>query len=469
MTADVTADVTAGEPTAEARGEPVDRHTGRRLLARVAQAQATGRLPSVVAGLVRDGRPVWFGCYGDPAVADHDPLDVQYRIGSITKTITAVLVLQDVRAGRVGLEDPAAAVLTELSGHPFGELSLRALLAHDSGMQSEPDGSWWERSAGVPFAELVRRHEDARAPFGRHERFHYSNLGFALLGGVAARLDGRSWWDAAHARVLAPLGMTRTSYLPEGAAAPGWSVHPYDGTLTPEPATDTRAMAPAGQLWATVRDLAGYAAFLGAGHPDVLPADDLRAAFGPRSGSTDDGLGYAHGLGFQLFPGGSGSLAGHSGSMPGFLAACLVDLPRRTGAVVLTNATTGASPVALAVDLLEELEDCEPTLPQPWRPAPPLPAALAGVPGVWHWGNTAFVLGVEGPDLVARRNGEEAYRFRVDTDGRVIGRSGYHAGEELRIVRGPDGTVRHLEVATFVYTRTPYDPDAPIPGGHPER
>ena len=70
----------------------------------------------------------------------------------------------------------------------------------------------------------------------------------------------------------------------------------------------------------------------------------------------------------------------------------------------------------------------------------------------------------EGTDLVARRNTVELYRFRVTDDGRVVGRSGYHAGEEMHVVRRPDGTVRHLDVATFIYTRTPYDPDAPIPG-----
>jgi D-alanyl-D-alanine carboxypeptidase len=441
--------------------------TGRRLLARVARAQADGRLPSVVAGVVRDGEPAWFGTYGGPAVDGHDPLDVQYRVGSITKTMTAVLVLQDVGDGRVALDDPVSAVLGDLGGHPFAGLTLRTLLAHDSGMQSEPTGSWWERSAGVSFDELLSRNGGGRPPFGAHERFHYSNLGFALLGEVAARLAGGSWWEAVEQRVLRPLGMSRTSYLPTGAAAQGWSVHPYDGTLVAEPATDTAAMAPAGQVWATIRDLATYAVFLGSGHPVVLSAEELRTAFAPQSGSADDGLGYAHGLGFQLFPGGSGTLAGHSGSMPGFLAACLVDVPRRTGAVVLTNATAGSSPVALAVGLLEELEHCEPTLPTPWRPSPPVPAELAGVPGVWHWGNTPFVFAMEGDELVARRNGEVTYRFAVTGDGRVVGRFGYHAGEELHAVRRPDGTVGHLEIATFVYTRTPYDPDAPIPGGHP--
>jgi D-alanyl-D-alanine carboxypeptidase len=88
---------------------------------------------------------------------------------------------------------------------------------------------------------------------------------------------------------------------------------------------------------------------------------------------------------------------------------------------------------------------------------------------VWHWGNTPFVFAMEGDELVARRNGVVTYRFGVTGDGRVVGRFGYHAGEELHAVRRPDGTVGHLEIATFVYTRTPYDPDAPVPGGHPGR
>jgi CubicO group peptidase (beta-lactamase class C family) len=439
--------------------------TARRLLGRLATAQATGRLPSVVAALVRDGESVWSGSYGAPAVPGHDPFDVQYRIGSITKTMTAVLVLQLVRDGRVDLDRPASVVLGDVG---YADRSVRTLLAHSAGLPSEPAGSWWERTPGGSFDELVAANDGAAAAFAPHERFHYSNLGYALLGELAARVLGTTWWEAVSARVLDPLGMTRTSYLPQGAAAQGHSVHPYDGTLVDEPATDTGAMAPAGQVWSTAADLASYAAFLLCGHADVLSAAELAAAFGPQSGSPEDGLRYGHGLGFQLLPGGSGTLAGHTGSMPGFLAACFVDPGRRTGGVVLTNATTGGSPAELVVGLLEELERCEPTLPEPWLPSAGVPPVLAGVPGVWHWGNTAFVFAMEGEELVARRNGAEAYRFRV-ADGRVRGWSGYHAGEELHVVRRPDGSVGHLEVATFVYTRTPYDPDAPVPGGHPGR
>ncbi|MFC6344969.1 serine hydrolase domain-containing protein, partial [Nocardioides hankookensis] len=305
--------------------------TARRLRARLAHAQSSGRLPSVVAGLVRDGEPVWFDSYGDPAVPGHDTSDVQYRIGSITKTMTAVLVLQLVRDGRIALDDPASVVLGDVG---YADRSVRTLLAHSSGMQSEPAGSWWERSEGVSWDELVAAHDGSGAVFPAHQEFHYSNLGYALLGELAARLLGTTWWEAVTTRVLTPLGMTRTSYLPEGAAAQGWSVHPYESTLVAEPATDTGALAPAGQVWATITDLARYATFLLDGHPDVLSAAELRQAFGPQSGNPKDGVRYAHGLGFQLFPGGSGTLAGHTGSMPGFLATCLVDRGRRVGGVV---------------------------------------------------------------------------------------------------------------------------------------
>ena len=444
---------------------PVADVTARRLLAHLATAQSRGRLPSVVAGLVRDGSLVWSGSYGAAGVPDHEPLDVQYRIGSITKTMTAVLVLQLVREGLIGLDDPASVVLGDVNhaGAP-----LRTLLAHSSGMPSEPSGSWWERSPGLAWEDLAAANADSAAPFPEHQQFHYSNLGYGLLGEVVARLRGRSWWECVDSLVLEPLGMRRTSYLPEAPAAQGQSVHPYESVLVAEPATDTGAMAPAGQVWATLSDLATYAGFLLDGHPDVLPVEALTEAFGPQSGSPGDGLGYAHGLGFQIFPGGSGTLAGHSGSMPGFLAACLVDPARRTAGVVLANATAGHSPVQLAVTLLEELERSEPTLPAPWVASEPAPAELVDASGVWHWGNTPFVFRMEGAELVARREGQEAYRFAV-VGGRVLGTAGYHAGEELLVVRRSDGSVSHLDIATFIYTRTPYDPDVPVPGGHPAR
>jgi len=152
--------------------------------------------------------------------------------------------------------------------------------------------------------------------------------------------------------------------------------------------------------------------------------------------------------------------------MPGFMAICAVDRARGTGCVGLTNATAGIATIDLARELLAELERNEPTVPAPWTPNTDVPDEIADLLGVWHWGNTAFVLTLESDEVVARRDGVVKWRFAVG-DGRVVGTGGYLAGEELHVVRRADGTVGHLEAATFILTRQPYDPEAPIPGGLP--
>jgi CubicO group peptidase (beta-lactamase class C family) len=437
----------------------------RRFDVLLASEQAAYRLPSVVGGVVRDGSLVWSGAVS--GLSDLDPdADTQYRIGSITKTLVAILVMQLRDEGSLDLNDRLDA---HLPGTPYADRTLRALLSHASGMHSEPSGSWWERSPGVRFDELVAGLSENDAPFAPGTTFHYTNVAYALLGETVARLRGKPWFDVVRERILDPLGMNRTSYLPEEPHATGWSVHHHAGTLTAEPAHDAGAMAPAGQVWSTVADLGRYAAFLGTGDDAVLPWSTLEEMCTPQSGSRAAGLTAAHGLGFQLVRGGSGVLHGHTGSMPGFLAGVFADPVRRTGAVVLANATAGLRCDGLPRDLLETLEDVEGTVPATWRPNVEVPASVHEVLGMWHWGNTAFSFSWDGREVVVTNpvRGAVAYRFRPLEDGSFVGTAGYHHGERLHVVRNQDGSVNHLVCETFVYTRVPYDPAVPIPGGHP--
>lgn len=442
--------------------------TARRLEAVLAAEQTRARVPSVVAGLVRDGALVWSGARGGHTGGSAPGVDLQYRIGSITKTMTAVLVMQLRDEGRLSLEDPLG---RHLPGVGYADRSLRSLLAHSSGMQSEPPGPWWERTPGVSFDELAGRVDPDAAVFEPGATFHYTNLAFGLLGEVVARLRGTSWWEQVEGRILRPLGMRRTTYLPQAPAATGYSVHHFAGTLTEEPAHDTGAMAPAGQAWSTVADLAAYAGFLTSGDDDVLPADTLLEMCTPQSGALGAGLSSGYGLGLRLVAGGSGTLHGHTGSMPGFLAGLLVDRVRGTAAVCLANGTSGLRCDGLPLDLLDALEHSEPTVVPTWTPVTAVPAAVAEVLGVWHWGNTALAFGYDGHEVgvTALGTGAETFRLTVQPDGTFRGTSGYHHGETLRAVRGADGRVEHLECATFVYTRRPYDPAAPIPGGVPQQ
>jgi CubicO group peptidase (beta-lactamase class C family) len=438
--------------------------TARRLRALLGRDQVAGRLPSLVGGVVRDGALVWQGAHGRHTGGPAPGADTQYRIGSITKTMTAVLVLQLRDEGRLDLNDP---VDRYLPGIGYGDRSIRSLLSHASGMQSEPAGSWWERSPGADFGTLAANIDETRAPFRPGQTYHYTNLACGLLGELVARLRGGTWWDQVQERILTPLAMSRTSYLPQAPAATGYSVHAFANTLTEEPAQDTGAMAPAGQVWSTLADLATYAGFLLDGHDEVLSLATLQEMTVPQSGTLAGGLSGGYGLGLRLVAGGSGTVLGHTGSMPGFLAGLFADRVRRTAAVCLANGTSGLRTEGLPMDMMDAVEELEPTVPPAWEPTALVPDPVAELLGLWHWGNTGYTFSYHDGEVQARMLGAAAvsHRFAPQADGTLVGLAGYHHGETLRVVRDPDGRVNHLVCATFVYTREPYDPRAPIPGG----
>lgn len=433
--------------------------TARRLEWLVRSEQATGRLPSLVAGVVLDDELVWTGTAGAVLERDSDNAPTprtQYRIGSITKTMTAVLVLQLRDAGRVALSDRLDA---HVPGAPYGERTLLQLLSHASGMPAEPPGDWWERAPGRPRDDLFAHLDPGRVAVRPDERFHYSNVGFALLGELVARLHGASWTEVLQTRLLEPLGMRRTTYLPEAPYARGFSVHAFAGTLTDEPTHDSGAMAPAGQIWSTVVDLATYASFLLHPEPAVLAPDTMREMTVVHTGSPDDATSNAYGLGLRVAVESGRTYVGHTGSMPGFLAGIFADRERKSAAVCLANGFTGLRAQGLPLDLLRTLDECEPAMPEPWMPSSPPPKAVADLLGLWHWGNVAFTLSYEGERLVSRMlDARETWcTYQPDGADRFVGTSGYHTGEILDVRRRGDGSIDHLECATFVFTRKPYD------------
>jgi CubicO group peptidase (beta-lactamase class C family) len=317
-------------------------------------------------------------------------------------------------------------------------------------MQAEPVGPWWERSPGVSARDLIAANDGSGQVLEPRTAFHYSNLGFALLGEVVARLRGEDWWSLVRRRLLEPLEMSRTTYHPQEPHAQGTSVDHFAGTLHDEPHADTGAMAPAGQLWSTVRDLGRWLDFLATGHPRVLGRDTLVEMARPAAPAVD------YGLGLRLLRDPAGRvLVGHTGSMPGFLATAFVDQDTRQGVVALTNATTGVSTDALALSLLAGVDPA--TAPEePWRPSDSVPDRVAELLGLWFWGNSALEIRWHNRLLEVRTLAppELSDRFAVTPD-RIVGVDGYHLGETLHVHRRADGTVSHLECTTFVYTRTP--------------
>ncbi|MFE0137492.1 serine hydrolase domain-containing protein [Streptomyces sp. NPDC059037] len=438
--------------------------TRRALLHRVATAQAEGRAPSLVASVLRDGELVW--TEGRSCVEGHAPDEnVQYRIGSITKTFTAVLVMRLRDEGALDLSDPLE---KHLPGTAAGDVTIAELLAHTSGLAAETPGEWWERTPGAQRPELedVLGEQPFKHPTGR--RFHYSNPGYTLLGSLIEALRGDSWEAVLRREILEPLGLDRTSAQPQAPHAGGWAVHPWADVMMPEPAEDLGLMAPAGQLWSTTADLARFGAFLLAGDDRVLSADSVREMRTPAAPTPPGDWNSTYGLGAQVLRVDGRTLVGHGGSLPGFMAGLWAIEEEGLVAVTLTNCTSGPAVTSLAAELLLIVAEAEPRIPDAWRPLPELDAALLELAGPWHWGTNTFVLRPAADGAVGLAplvGGGRGSRFRPNGDGTWTGLDGYFAGEILRAVRRPDGSVSHLDLGSFVFTREPYDTGAPVPGG----
>ncbi|WP_066944760.1 serine hydrolase domain-containing protein [Streptomyces lushanensis] len=438
--------------------------TRRALLHRIALAQTAGRAPSLVAAVAREGRMVWTD--SRTCVDGHAPdADTQYRVGSITKTFTAVLVLRLRDEGLLDLGDPLE---KHLPGTGVGEVTVAQLLDHTAGLAAESPAPWWERTPGSVRPELsdVLGERPVLHPAGR--RHHYSNPGYALLGSLIEAVRGASWEEVLRREILEPLGMSRTTTRPVVPHAGGWAVHPWADVMLPEPAMDLGLMAPAGQLWSTAADLCRFAGFLAEGDAKVLSPESVREmrapSAPPEAGQWDGG----YGLGVQLAHRGGRSLAGHTGSLPGFVASLWVGVEDGVAAVVLANATSGPVVGLVASDLIGIVVEAEPRIPEPWRPLPTVDQKLLELTGPWYWGTQPFGLKLtadRGVELRPLRGGGRGSLFGMQPDGTWTGRDGYYAGETLRVVRRADGSVDHLDLGSFVFTRQPYDAAADVPGG----
>lgn len=428
----------------------------RQLDVAVTQAQREWRSPGLSVGIVRDGHVVYTRHVGlaatDPRRAADD--DTEFMMGSITKTFTAVLVMQLRDEGRLDLHDPVGRHLPEIA---HGEVTIHQLLSHASGIQREPVGHIWETLRTPDAAEILAGVAEAERVLRPYEQFHYSNLAYAVLGAVVERLRGQSWESVVHERILAPLGMHRTGLRPSDEHAVGYLVHPYSGTAAPEPMFDLRGGAALGGLWTTVPDLCRYAAFVADPDPAVIAPATLTEMTRPVVIVDPEAWTLGYGLSWSMARRGERVYTGHGGAMPGFLAGLRVSRRDRLGAVVFANTTAGAQPIGLAADLLDLVLDVAPTVPTAWAPEAPH-HDLTPLLGTWWSEGTALEFSIRDGRLWASLPGEPA-RFgdtRFAPDGehfRAV--EGRERGERLEVVRDATGAVVKLYFATYAVTREP--------------
>jgi D-alanyl-D-alanine carboxypeptidase len=292
-------------------------------LDRVVEAGAPG-----VVGLVRIGERTWQGASGLGDLGAHRPARAgdRFRVGSVTKSFVATVVLQLVGEGRLGLDDTLERWLPGLV--PGGErITVRELLQHTSGLYNYTDDLPEPPRRFRP-RQLVAIAAGHKPLFPPGTQFSYSNTNYILAGLLVERATGQRLATQLQQRIFQPLGLDDTE-LPgtqrritgphlRGYAPPDkdWQVTDGPARLVDVTEMDTSWGWAAGAMVSTTIDLARfYQALLGG---QLLPPEQLK-----QMRTTVDasplGHGIRYGLGLEVLRLGCGvELWGHGGSLEGY-------------------------------------------------------------------------------------------------------------------------------------------------------
>jgi D-alanyl-D-alanine carboxypeptidase len=300
--------------------------------------------PGLLVGVWKQGEGKFIDTPGLADIAtgrEMEPTD-RARIGSVTKTFTATVILELVEEGRLGLDDP---VKRYISPFPRGsKVTIRMLLNHTSGIPTTPPG--------VAHSALFDPHRNWRlnqvnyrclrqkrlSPPGAS--WHYSDCNYTLLGAIAQQLTGESLRALYRTRIFAPLGLRRTSLrdgrsgLPAGAAHGYWLFDPSAG-FTDTFGWNLSWSSSAGGIVSTLGDLRRYAPALATGQGLLSKAMQRQ-----RLQFVDTGTGLEYGLGIFAVDLGTTSTApylGHDGIVPGFDSFVVYSPVTKTTIVLIGN------------------------------------------------------------------------------------------------------------------------------------
>lgn len=325
--------------------------------AELAHHVAEDGIGGIAVGVVVDGDLVWARGFGWSEREDETPMapGAVSRTGSISKSITAMVLMRLVDRGVVSLDDPVERYLSEfafVSDRRPGALAvtLRHLATHTAGIEREPANveemvsgpiAMWEER----IAESLRNTAFDSVPGARYQ---YSNIGFGALGLALSRAAGVPFMDLVQTDVFDPLGMTGSAFVVVGAEleprlAMGY-VNRRDSTVDAEQPWREHVgrgyKVPNGGIYSTVADLGRFLGAL-AGTPGLrILSEESRREMTSIQTPESDANGYGIGLSIQRYPEGF-STVGHGGSVAGYTAYMAVSPESGIGVVLLRNYQRG--------------------------------------------------------------------------------------------------------------------------------
>jgi CubicO group peptidase (beta-lactamase class C family) len=345
------------------------------------RARDRARIPGLAAARVRLGEPPEFLCIGEARPGRPVDPDTVFPIASITKTFTAALCALRVRSGVWRWTDRVRDLWPDFALHDAdaaARITLLDTLIHRSGL---PPHTWAWVFAPPDRARFLRERLPHLAPVAKFDAgVRYSNLFYALAGGLLEIADGVSWEDRLARDLLHPLGLRHTQPAVENwqeafdAAQP----HRAGEPIAPFHARARHVIAPASELFSTAADLASWLGVL-------LGSVEFSDCFTPRLALDrprphPDLAPLHYGIGWRVERFAKGSLVWHSGQCTGYTAWLGFQPQQRQGWVLLTNADGVIDTVQALAYSLASGEDWLDRLVPPLPPAAPEAAAPAGEP-----------------------------------------------------------------------------------------
>lgn len=355
--------------------------------------------------------------------------DTTYRIGSVSKLFTDIVVMQMVENGTLDLDEPVSSYLPDFRPqNDFGSaITLRLLMSHASGLVREPPvGNYFDATA-PSLAETVTSLNDTTLVYAPGSKVQYSNAGIAVVGRVLEVVTGKPFATVLDDKVLRPLGMDNSAFTPDAEvirSLPEAYMWTYQGDRTVAPVFEL-GMQPAGSMYSSMNELALFIDALirrGEGKNDrVLKEETLNLMWTPQS-DIRSGRGRSFGIGFNLGEFEGEPSVSHGGAIYGFATQLKVLPESKVGVAISTNLDMANGAVNRIADqalrvLLAAMSDQE--APE-FHTSAPLPEnRLENLIGNYA--------GADGPARISTRFGD-AYVERInglslrlrELDGRVV-------------------------------------------------
>lgn len=302
-------------------------------------------IPGLAIAVTRGEEVVYTRAFGVRNIIRRDTLRPEhlFHMASVSKPFVATAVMQLVEQGRMDLDEPVVSYLPyfELADGQYGEITVRQMLNHTSGMPDVHDYEWdnpqYDEGAAERYVRSLRTEQMIAAP---GELWAYSNMAFDVLGDVIAKISGRTFEDYVKANILDPLGMTESTFMqPETSEELRTTGHVWnEGPAVSVTYPYNRRHAPSSCLNSNVLEMARWAiANLNRGELNgirILNEESYEVLWGPSAQVTE---GRDIGLSWFLRTYRDRSTVVHSGSDTGYSSYIILVPDEGIGVIVASN------------------------------------------------------------------------------------------------------------------------------------